>query len=172
MRTPIVPSGHVTSDADPLSTFADFSLQQLCHSDTALKMCIDNTPGETHRRNLARLSQTLSQVQTLLGAPLQITSAFRCAALNAAVGGVPDSQHVLGLAADFKCPQAGSPFEWAEKIMASELVFDQLILEFGRWIHISLATEGETPRREVLTIRTAAQGYLQGLVDLNGTTLA
>lgn len=148
----------------------DCSLTRLCHSDTALRMGIPNQPDARQTRNLERLSDMLRQVSELLGAPLQITSGFRCDALNAAVGGVPDSQHVMGLAADFKCPQAGSALQVARLVANSDLPFDQLILEYGRWIHLSIAAADDLPRREVLTILDAASGYVDGLPDENDET--
>lgn len=51
----------------------------------------------------------LNRMQTVqfgMGEPLLITSGFRCAAHNAAIGGSPKSQHLLGLAADVSCMSA------------------------------------------------------------------
>lgn len=42
----------------------------------------------------------LEKLRSILGKPLRLNSAYRCAAHNAAVGGVPGSQHVLGAATD------------------------------------------------------------------------
>ena len=142
---------------------AHCSVATLCHSDTALKNGIDNQPDEQVRDNLLRLSETLTAVSRLSGSPLQITSGFRCESLNRAVGGVEGSQHSTGQAADFKCPSFGSALELAHAIAASSITFDQLILEYGRWVHLSVAAAGETPRREVLHINSAAEGYLDGL---------
>ena len=47
------------------------------------------------------------------------------------------------------------------RVMDSDLVFDQLILEFGQWVHFGLSAN--VPRRQVLTIRYDS-GYLPGLV--------
>ena len=140
-----------------------FSLQMLCHSDTARRLNILNTPDDRQIENLGRLALTLGQIERLLGEKLKINSGFRCAILNEAVGGVPDSQHVDGLAADFVCPPAGSPYDIAEKIIQSGIEFDQLILEFGRWIHISINNPGSTMRGEVLTLSNDARGCMEGL---------
>lgn len=43
----------------------------------------------------------LQPVRDFLGVPIRITSGYRCAAYNRSVGGVKNSQHILGKAADF-----------------------------------------------------------------------
>lgn len=161
---PLPASTYAFAASDALNS-SHCSLATLCHSDTADRRGIDNQPDETSRANLRRLADTLTEVAKLLGAPLTITSGFRCETLNAAVGGVEGSQHTSGQAADFKCPLAGTPAEIAHRIAASHIVFDQLILEFGSWVHLSIAAAGETPRREVLHIPDRASGYLAGLPE-------
>ncbi|MFP3500591.1 peptidase M15, partial [Pseudomonas sp. SIMBA_059] len=46
------------------------------------------------------------------------------------------------------------------RISNSTIAFDQLILEFDRWVHLSVTCD--TPRRQVLTLRKGS-GYLPGL---------
>ena len=142
-----------------------FTLAQLTHSDTALEHDIANTPSSAHLENLRRLAQALEEIQQLLQHPLTISSVYRCPELNRLVGGVPTSRHALGLAADFSCPAFGSPLDIARAIAASPIHFDQIIHEYGRWVHFGLATPGEAERRQLLTIRSAAEGYLDGLLD-------
>ena len=146
-----------------------FSLDQLIQSETALEQGIDNTPPPDTVENLRRLADGLEQVQALLENPLSISSGYRCPALNNAVGGSPGSQHVLGLAADFTCQDFGTPLAVAQAIGTSAIEFDQCILEFGRWVHISFSV---TPRVRLLTIHDAAVGYLEGLWDREGNRLA
>jgi hypothetical protein len=139
-----------------------YTLARLTHSDAARASGLDNTPPPEVLPNLRRLARGLDQVRRLLGHPLVITSGYRCPLLNAAVGGVPRSQHAQGLAADFTCPGFGPPFEVARAIRDSAIAYDQCIYEYADWIHISFS---ESPRRRVLTIYSAAEGYLEGLVD-------
>lgn len=146
-----------------------FSLEQLIHSETALERGIDNQPGIAILDNLRILAAGLDEVQLLLGYPLQISSGYRSPALNDAVGGTAHSQHCQGLAADFDCPQYGSPMQVAQAIAASAIAFDQCIMEFGRWVHLSFST---SPRRRVMSIYDSSQGYLAGLVLPDGTQLA
>jgi hypothetical protein len=139
-----------------------YTLARLIHSDTACERGIDNMPLPEILPNLQRLARGLDKVRGLLGQPLEISSAYRSPALNAAVGGVSDSQHTHGLAADFTCPGFGTPLEVARTIRDSQIDFDQCILEFGEWVHLSFSP---TPRRRVLTIYAAGEGYLEGLFD-------
>lgn len=148
---------------------ANFSLAQLTDSETARNGGIDNTPPTEIIENLKRLAAGLEEVQTLLGAPLEISSGYRCAALNEAVGGTGNSQHVQGLAADFVCPRFGSPMDIARIIRQSKIEFDQCILEYGRWVHLSFS---DAPRRRVLTIYDPEEGYLAGLWDEGGNQVA
>lgn len=138
------------------------TLAMLVRSETAARRGIDNTPDAQLVPNLRLLARGLDRVRELLGHPLEISSGFRSPALNAAVGGTPGSQHTHGLAADFACPAFGPPIVVARAIVASEIVFDQLILEFGRWVHVSFT---RTPRRRAMTIHSSAQGYLDGIVE-------
>jgi len=146
-----------------------FTLEQLIYSDTACERGIDNHPDETVFDNLRRLAAGLDQVQALLGHPLAISSGYRCPTLNVAVGGTANSQHCQGLAADFDCPAFGTPMQIAQAIAASDIEFDQCIMEFERWVHLSFSAE---PRRRVLSIYDSSQGYLAGLVERDGTQLA
>jgi zinc D-Ala-D-Ala carboxypeptidase len=143
-----------------------FSLAALTYSDTAQRRGLDNTPSPAHLHHLRHLAEILEEIQVLLGQPLQITSAYRSAALNAAVGGVPTSAHAQGLAADFTCAAFGSPFEVARAISAQSgnLRYDQLIHEYGRWVHFALAEPDRPPRGQLLSIFSAQQGYLDGLL--------
>ncbi len=157
-----------TSTLAELKRLGHFSLQMLCHSDTAKRLNILNVPDPLQTENLQRLALTLGQIEQMLGAKLKINSGFRCPALNEAVGGVPNSQHVEGLAADFVCPHVGSPYDIAEKIIQSGIEFDQLILEFGRWIHISINSVNSNMRNEVLTLCADGRGCREGLHRSHG----
>ncbi len=147
----------------------NFPLAHLIRSETAEQQRIDNSPPPEVLENLKVLAAGLEQVQTLLGHRLEISSGYRCPALNAAVGGSTTSQHVQGLAADFVCPDFGPPIEVAHAISASAITFDQCILEFGRWVHLSFSPQ---PRGRVLTIFDSNEGYLAGLWDSAGNRIA
>jgi zinc D-Ala-D-Ala carboxypeptidase len=138
----------------------NFSLEHLIHSETAERERIDNAPGPEMAGNLRRLAAGLDQVQALLGFPLEISSAYRCPELNARVGGAKGSQHTLGQAADFTCAEFGTPLDIVGAIRASGIEFDQCILEYAKWVHISFSG---APRGKVLSIYDSKEGYLDGL---------
>ncbi len=143
----------------------NFSLEQLIYSETAERERIDNTPGPDIVKNLELLAQGLEQVQALTEHPLEISSAYRCAELNRRVGGAKTSQHAQGQAADFTCAGFGPPVDIIKAIRDSDIEFDQCILEYARWVHISFS---KMPRGKVLTIYDPKEGYLDGLWEKGG----
>jgi zinc D-Ala-D-Ala carboxypeptidase len=147
----------------------NFTLEQLIHSETAERERIDNTPGADLVDNLRRLAEGLEQVRMLTGFPLEISSGYRCPELNRRVGGAKTSQHTQGLAADFTCAEFGPPVDIIKAIRDSDIEFDQCILEYANWVHISFS---HTPRGKVLTIYDPKEGYLDGLRDKGGNHIA
>ena len=113
----------------------------------------DNTPDPASLENLARLALFLEEVRALLGhRVLMITSGYRSAPVNAAVGSKEKSQHRVGCAADFRISGL-APDEIVRKIVASDLPFDQVIREFDAWTHVSIPSiEWTKPRRNALII--------------------
>jgi hypothetical protein len=127
-----------------------FSLEELTRSDTAVRLGIDNTPSDAILANLNVLAQGLEQVRALLNIfnrPVIISSGYRCPELNKALHGASNSAHMNGYAADFICPDFGTPLDIVKRIAASDLQFDQVIQE-GTWVHISFDPK---MRRDVLT---------------------
>ena len=142
-----------------------FTLEELTHSQVAVRFGYDNTPPPIAVTHLKMLAVLLEQVRTLLDVPLIVSSGYRSERVNLAVGGKPNSKHSLGLAADFTAPQYGSPLEVAQRISASNVLFDQLIHEFGSWVHIGIALE--RPRLELLTIDRL--GTRAGLLEVRSS---
>lgn len=125
-----------------------FSLEELTFSSTAVAQGIDNTAPADIAEHLAVLAAGLERVRAVLNAPLHIDSGYRCPDLNRIVRGVPSSAHVTGYAADFVCPQFGTPLDIVKKILSfPRIQFDQMIQE-GSWVHFSVAP---AMRRDVLT---------------------
>lgn len=130
-----------------------FTLHELTFSETAVRLGIDNTPTPRIVENLQFLAERLEEVRELLGGKaMRVSSGFRCQKLNDAVKGSLTSQHRYGLAADFTCEAFGSPRDIVRALDKSPLKFDQLILEFDRWVHISFVRND--PRRQTLAIGT------------------
>jgi hypothetical protein len=123
-----------------------FTLDELTHTDHRE---IDNSPNQAEIDNLQRLANFLEEVKTVLGGkPIMISSGFRCKALNDAVGSKDTSQHRTGFAADFRVPGM-TPDEVVRAVIASGIDYDQIIREFDRWTHISVA---DNPRKQALII--------------------
>lgn len=130
-----------------------FSLEELTHSDSAVRNGWDNTPDETTKTNLTRLAEFLERVKVLLdNKPIMINSAYRSKQVNDAVGSKDTSQHRLGCAADIRVPGM-TPDQVTQAIKGSDLPFDQVIREFDSWTHVSVPNrEGEQPRGQALII--------------------
>src|ERR1700753_3666220 len=129
-----------------------FTLEELTYSAIAVMKGIDNSPSDEIKANLIKLANVLEKVRALLGFPIVVSSGYRCAELNGLVGGVSDSAHTHGLAADIECPEFGLPYNVCLflKDHLKELEIDQLILEFNSWTHIGISIEA--PRYMVLEI--------------------
>lgn len=131
---------------------ANFNLSEFTVSETAARQGIDNTPPSSVMPILNMTARKMEEVRIALGNhPITITSGYRSPKLNAAIGSRPTSAHVQGYAVDFVCPKAGTPREIVEKLLKSNVAFDQCIEEFppNGWVHISFAPQ---MRRMALTI--------------------
>ena len=127
----------------------NFTLEELTHSQTATRHGIDNRPDDAMLQQLKKLAENLEGVRRAVGTSIHVSSAYRCPLLNKAVGSSPSSQHVKGEAADITAPRLGSPKELIRAIVRGGVVFDQCILEFNSWVHISFS---DNPRRQLLVI--------------------
>ena len=114
-----------------------FSLEELTFSETALRRGIDNIPSTDILMRLTNTAAAMEEVRYELAHPIYVSSGYRCLKLNRAIGSKDTSAHILGYAVDFTCPGFGNPKDVWEHIGSLNLKYDQLILEFGRWIHIS-----------------------------------
>lgn len=128
-----------------------FTLDEFTASQTAARRGIDNTPCQAAIDNLKRLCVLLEQVRMLFGKPVSISSGYRCSQLNMMIGGQEKSQHVLGCAADFNI-QGVSLNDIISAIIANDLPFDQIIHEFDSWVHISVPSYSQPPRKQALII--------------------
>ena len=117
----------------------NFKMSELIHSDIANKYKINNMPDiNSLDCMLDLIHHCLQPIRELLGKPMIITSGYRCSTLNnhPEVGGEKASQHLRGQAADFVV-SGMTPKQIVEKIKNSGIVFDQLINEYDRWVHVS-----------------------------------
>ena len=141
-----------------------FSLAEMTVSQTAARRGIKNEPDAAQTENLRRLAQLLEQVRAVTNQPLTVNSGFRSQQVNTLIGGVPTSEHCDGRAADIICPAYGNPYQLAKAIEAANIPFNQLILEYGQWVHISIPKAGFGAKMQTLTYRhgmAVARGLIQ-----------
>lgn len=121
------------------------SLAEFEASQTAVRFGLSNTMNAVETAAAKLLcNEVLDRIREHYKAPLIISSGFRSVAVNAKVGGVSTSQHCKGEAADFTIVGVSVEQVFAD-IKAGKikgLVYDQLIQEFGGWIHISFKVTG------------------------------
>lgn len=141
---PVVPLGHYSPHFARLEMYA---------SDTAARRGIDNRPPAYAERNLVRLcNEVLEPLRAQVG-PIRVTSGYRCPRLNEAIGGSSTSAHMDGLAADIQPLTKGFSLKKVMGVvLASGLPFDQVIYEFGGWVHLGISAVGIPPRRQALMI--------------------
>lgn len=133
----------------------NLTLAEVTKSATAKRKGISNEPTIEHMENLKAVAQNIFQpVRDHFGKPIAVTSGYRSADLNKAIGGSSASQHCKGEAIDMDADVFGGVtnreiFEYIK----DNLDFDQLIYEFGDennpdWVHCSFISKGN--RRQVL----------------------
>ena len=120
-----------------------FTIEELYASDTAKKKGIDNKPAVQQLINLVYLTAyVLEPLRVAMKESISISSGYRCPRLNEAVGGVRNSQHMTGQAADLCIGgDRAKGRKWFEYIK-NHLPFDQLIWEKNprtgtEWVHVS-----------------------------------
>ena len=129
-----------------------FTIAELCRSTTADRLGINNRCNQEHVDNLTALvNNVLDPLRDWYGKPLTVSSGYRCAALNKAVKGTSNSQHMSGQAADIDTgdrQQNKLLFDYIQK----NLPFDQLIDESNfAWVHVSYRADGKN-RNQILKL--------------------
>lgn len=142
----------------------NFTLEELCHSDTAITLGLDNTPKKYQIEGLERLCKTILQpLRDVVGSPIKVLSGYRSPNVNKAVGGAATSYHLQGLAVDISLPNKSLHFDGLTiqpnmtlvyYILLLQLPFDKMILEYGQpdnpsWVHIQIAIQGNQPRNQI-----------------------
>jgi hypothetical protein len=148
----------------------NFSLNELTKSEVALRMDLDNTPGEAEIASLRLLAEKVLQpIRDHFGKGVKCNSGFRASAVNQAAGGAKTSDHVKGQAADIEIPGVPNA-ELAQWIM-DNLEYTQLILEFytpgipdSGWVHVSY-DPNNLKKQELTAMKVAGKTqYVPGLV--------
>lgn len=132
----------------------NFTLEELCASATAKAKGLANNPGQQAICNLCALVHNVLQpLRDAMHEPIKIGSGYRSYGLNKAVGGVINSQHMKGEAADL-CIDGDKIkgkrwFDWIK----AHCEFDQLIWEHNAkgsyWVHVSFRSDGKN-RKQVI----------------------
>ena len=138
----------------PTRISKNFTLDELTASATAKQMHIINAPGVDEVCALCALVHNVLQpLRDAMGESIKIGSGYRCPQLNRAVGGVSNSQHINGEAADL-CIDGDKLkgkrwFDWIK----SHCDFDQLIWEHNAkgtyWVHVSYRADGKNRRKVI-----------------------
>lgn len=151
-----------------------FTLEELTRSDVAIRLGIDNTPTEPHRKNLLLLCENVLEPVRCHFGPVRINSGYRSMALNMSINPMTTtltrlSRHCVGQAADFEVDGVANA-DLAQWIIDHIPTFHQVILEFytpgqpnSGWVHCSFVPDNQ--KKEVLTA-TSVSGtisYLSGL---------
>lgn len=130
-----------------------FTVNELVRSSTANAQGIDNTPSPAIRQKLEQLiTGCLDPIRRIYGKPIIVSSGYRSPELNAAVGGVANSQHTKGEAADL-VPASGGSLAGIFRAAVQFGNYDQLIIEQSgrsKWVHVSYTS---TPRRRILAYK-------------------
>ncbi|MCM1068252.1 MAG: D-Ala-D-Ala carboxypeptidase family metallohydrolase [Muribaculaceae bacterium] len=117
-----------------------FTIAELCRSQVASAMHIDNSPTPEVKAHLTALVENiLDPLREAWGRPIRVNSGYRSPQLNKAVGGVPTSQHLTGEAADITTGSDVDNRKLYQLAQSLGLPFDQLIgnkYDF-KWLHIS-----------------------------------
>lgn len=137
----------------------NFSYDELIASSTAKRLGLDNTPTEKEKEKLRELAEYILQpIRDAWKSPIIVNSAFRSEAVNKAVGGVKNSQHRLGEAADITIggkERNRKLFNFIQKlIQKGDIYVGQLIDEYNySWIHVSLPRTNGKPNNQILHLK-------------------
>ena len=141
----------------PIAGAPNFTLKELCKSETAEHMGIDNSPESDYiKQNLIYLAQKVLQPIRDQFGPIIVHSGYRCKKLNDAVGSSDSSFHRYGMAADIDLP-IGSDGELMDvmQFIIDKLPYTELISEEfpGGWIHVAIANGRENEKALKLKLR-------------------
>lgn len=145
-----------------------FTLAEFTRSAKADALHIDNSLPEHLLDAAFEQAKFMEGIRSALSAKagrdvrIIISSGYRCAELNAAVGSKSTGDHPLMCACDFEAPDFGTPYQIAKALapMVNELGIGQLIYEGnangGRWVHVSRRPVQKIVNR-VITISPAGK---------------
>ena len=136
----------------------NLSLAEVMRSETAKRRGVSNMPTEAHIANFKLLAEKVFQpIREHFGVPIHISSGYRSAALNKAIGGAASSQHCSGEAIDIDMDGTSVTNAAIFNYIKDNLEFDQLIAEFPvnsnpAWVHVSYESSGKQ-RKQILVAK-------------------
>lgn len=146
---------------------AHFTLEEFTASDTAARLGLNNDLPLDLRPAASATCSLLERIRAFLGeqaarpVPLLLSSGYRCLALNRAIGSSDSSDHPRALAADFRAPAFGSPYQVSQALasVVDALDIGQLIYEHT-WVHVSTRRPDKIINR-ILTVQ--GKDYVPGI---------
>ena len=133
----------------------NLALAEVTRSETAKRKGISNMPTPEHIENFKKLAENVFQpIRDHFGVPIHLSSGYRSAALNKAVGGSSSSQHCKGEAIDIDMDGTSITNKQIFDFVKANVNFDQMIWEFGTdanpdWVHVSYNSDG-AQRKQIL----------------------
>lgn len=132
-----------------------FTLEELTRSDYANEQGLSNTASEYVEKNLMMLCVLiLEPLRIALNRPVIINSGYRSKEVNAGVGGVPSSHHLLGLAADIHFHSEQELKEMLSVLKRNKHL-DLALVERSKnakWLHVQLPRPNATPRHRISSV--------------------
>jgi hypothetical protein len=136
----------------------NLSLAEVTRSETAKRRGISNMPTAEHIENFKKLAVNIFQpIREHFGKPILISSGYRSAELNKAIGGSLSSQHCSGEAIDIDMDGTDITNKQIFDYIKDNLTFDQMIAEFPKqgnpdWVHVSFAAN-RSQRKQILVAK-------------------
>lgn len=143
-----------------------FTEAEMIHSATGKRLRIVNSIPEDIKPAVLNTMKKMDIIREHLGFPIEVLSGYRSPELNKAVKGSAKSWHCRGQAVDFICPKFGSPYEICKAVLElahknPEVRFNELIHEYGTWVHVAFPLPGRKADMEILTV--TKKGTVWGL---------
>lgn len=116
-----------------------FKLSEFTKSNTARRYKVSNIPSDSHISNLKNLCvNALEPIRKEYGLPIHVSSGYRCPLLNELVGGVPNSYHKLGCAADISGPDFSRLKECIGVLVENGTIHLDEYIEYPSFVHVAL----------------------------------
>lgn len=117
-----------------------FNIKEMTESQTAKLYHIDNTPTKEVINNLKKVMYILDIVRVHIRKPVIVNSGYRCKRLNEMVGGVQNSMHTKGLAADFRTGEKEDIKIIFEFLKANQKKFKIIeLINYKTFIHVGVS---------------------------------